>query len=139
MKTVTITPDVLLQMVASLPPDQPITNLNLLRFREIADYGEGSDLPPCSGREAYFGRYAAGVIPIADRLGARVVWSGSAQAHLVCPEGERWDEILIMEYPAPGALLALFNDPDYQRHMIHRTAALEDSRLIAMQPNDLSR
>lgn len=136
MRTVTITKEVLEGMVAALPPDQPITNLNLLRFRDVAEYGAGSPHPPCSGREAYFGRYAVGVMPIATRLGARAIWSGAARAHLVCPQGERWDEILIMEYPTPDALLALFNDPEYQRHMIHRTAALEDSRLIAMQAND---
>ena len=136
MRTVTITKEVLEGMVAALPPDQPITNLNLLRFRDVAEYGAGGTFPPCSGREAYFGRYAVGVMPIATRLGARAIWSGAARAHLVCPQGERWDEILIMEYPTPNALLALFNDPEYQRHMIHRTAALEDSRLIAMQAND---
>ena len=137
MKTVTITREALREMVASLPPDQPITNLNLLRFRDVADYEEGGGFPPCSGREAYFGRYAVGVMPVATRLGARAIWSGAAMAHLVCPADERWDEILIMEYPTPDALLALFDDPEYQRHMIHRTAALEDSRLIAMQANDL--
>jgi uncharacterized protein (DUF1330 family) len=134
MKTVTITQDVLRDMVAALPADKPITNLNLLRFRDVAEYGAGSALPPCSGREAYFGRYAVGVMPIVTRLGAHVIWSGAAKSHLVCPDDERWDEVLIMEYPTPDALLTLFNDPEYQQLMIHRTAALEDSRLIALQP-----
>jgi hypothetical protein len=32
--------------------------VNLVRYRPEATYPEGFDLPPCSGREAYFHRYA---------------------------------------------------------------------------------
>jgi hypothetical protein len=42
--------------------NKPIVMLNMLRFREQADYGgTHTDRAPCSGREAY-GRYARGVI-----------------------------------------------------------------------------
>ena len=37
-----------------MPQDSgPIEMINLLRFRAWAEYPEGSDFPPCSGREVY--------------------------------------------------------------------------------------
>ena len=36
-----------------MPDDAPILMLNLLRYREAADYPPGSTHSPCSGREAY--------------------------------------------------------------------------------------
>ena len=41
-----------------MPLGAPCFMLNLLRYREMADYGvDGSREPACTGREAYFGRY----------------------------------------------------------------------------------
>ena len=36
-----------------MPDDAPILMLNLLRYREAADYPPASAHSPCSGREAY--------------------------------------------------------------------------------------
>ena len=47
--------------------DEPIAMINLLKFRDVADPALG--LEPISGRDCYFGRYIAGVPPIANRLG----------------------------------------------------------------------
>lgn len=133
MRTVAITQEALAELAAALPRGRPITMLNLLRFRDKADYGAGDTQPPCSGKEAYFERYATAVTPMVMALGARIVWSGVARGHPVCPDDERWDDILIVEYPDLDAILGLFGDPEYQRHVVHRTAALEDSRLVAME------
>lgn len=89
--------------------------LNLLRFRVEADYGAGGTQPSCSGKEAYSERYVPAVTPMVLKLGARIVWSGVARGHPVCLDDERWDDILIVEYPGIEA------------------AALENSRLIAME------
>jgi hypothetical protein len=53
---------------------------------------------------------------------------------LLGPPEERWDLALLVRYPSKVAFLALVSNPDYQNITVHRTAALEDSRLIATAP-----
>ena len=132
MRTVAITPEAVAELAQALVPGEPVTMLNLLRFRDQAQY-DGEELPPCSGREAYYQRYA----PVATKLvmarGGKVIWAGQAAGHTVCPPDERWDDILIVEYPDGAVVAAMFNDPAYQAVVKHRTAALVDSRLIPMR------
>ncbi len=62
--------------------------------------------------------------------------SGGAhpRAVLLGPTTERWDDALLVQYPSKQAFLRMIGDPDYQAITVHRTAALEDSRLIATTP-----
>jgi len=46
------------QLVAAASDESPIVMINLLRYRDRAEYPKGSDAPPCLGREAYQ-RYGA--------------------------------------------------------------------------------
>jgi len=110
--------------------DSSIVMINLLRFRERAAYPPGSDAEPCSGREAYQ-RYGAGVIGQIAAAGGRVLWLGSVQASVIAPEGEAWDDAVLVEYPSRKAFVEMVSQPEYQAVARHRTAALEDSRLIA--------
>ncbi|PWG73265.1 DUF1330 domain-containing protein, partial [Enterococcus hirae] len=45
------------------PETGPVHMLNMLRFREQADYGDRDDIASCSGREAYQ-RYGEGIADI---------------------------------------------------------------------------
>ena len=132
MRTVEITPEAVAELARALPPGEPVTMLNLLCFRETAQY-EGDDLPPCSGRDAYYKRYAPVATELVVARGGKVIWAGRAAGHTVCPPDERWDDILIVEYPDVAVVAAMFNDPAYQAVVKHRTAALVDSRLIPMR------
>ena len=53
---------------------------------------------------------------------------------LIGPAEEHWDAMFIAHYPTAGAFLAMVTDPEYQRAVIHRQAAVSDSRLIRTQP-----
>ena len=110
--------------------DTPVVMINLLRYRERAAYPDGFDAEPCSGREAYQ-RYAAVATGRIASVGGRLVWLGSAQHTLIGPEAERWDDTVLVEYPSRKAFLAMVSQPAYQAAAPHRTAALENSRLIA--------
>lgn len=131
MRTVEINPEAVLAAAAVLPKDQPVVMINLLRYREHADYGDRIGLPPCSGREAYYERYASISFPLVQKLGGKVFWLGKVSASVIGPPDERWDDALLVEYPSFSALQALFSHPEYIANLFHRTAALEDSRLIA--------
>ena len=119
----------------AMPRDTPIHMLNLIRLRPLADYppdhpDHGRGL---SGLDAYraYGRTSAEVFA---RVGARQVWAGRPEAVVTGPADERWDLAFIAEYPSAGAFLAMVTDPDYREHVKHRTAAVEDSRLIRLAP-----
>ena len=131
MKTILIDPEAVLAAAAAIPTDQPVVMINLLRFRERADYGDRTDVAPCSGRDAYFQRYGVVSTPLVKADGAKIFWLGKIMASVIGPPDERWDEALLVEYPSFGSLQRLFANPQYQAAVYHRYAALEDSRLWA--------
>ena len=137
MRTIAITQDAWNDLARSVPPGTPVLTLNLLRFREETQYPAGYDYAPCGGRKAYYERYARITVPLALALGGKIVVSGSAVGHPVCPPDERWDDILIFEYPDIAALVSLGAEPDYQANAVHRTASLADSRLFIIVRGEL--
>ncbi len=108
---------------------KPIVMINLLRYRERAEYPEGSGFAPCTGAEAYQ-RYGEAAAPHLARVGARLLWRGVVRGVPIAPPSEGWDEALLVEYPSREAFATMVSDPDYQAAAVHRTAALADSRLI---------
>jgi uncharacterized protein (DUF1330 family) len=123
-------PEQVQQLLADASDESPIVMINLLRYRNRADYPQGSGAAPCSGREAYQ-RYGALVLPMLGEVGASVLWRGSAKQMVIGPEGEHWDEVLLVQYPSRRAFLTMVGRADYQQAVAHRRAALDDSRLIA--------
>ncbi|MGD9664647.1 MAG: DUF1330 domain-containing protein [Novosphingobium sp.] len=119
-------------LLDGLPAETPIFMLNLLKFRDVADYGDNPQgFGPCSGHDAYFARYAPVATKRVQELGGEVVWAGEALASFIAPPEEEWDTMLLVRYPDKAAFLALAETPEYQDVLVHRTAALLDSRLIA--------
>ncbi len=119
----------------ALPRDTTIHMLNLIRLWPLAAYPEdhpnhGKGL---TGLEAYraYGRESAGIFA---RVGGRQIWSGKPEGVLTGPTDERWDIAFIAQYPGGGAFLAMVTDPVYREVVKHRTAGVEDSRLIRFAP-----
>jgi uncharacterized protein (DUF1330 family) len=119
--------------LAVVEDDRPIVMINLLRFRDRAQYRSPRDANPCSGSEAY-ARYAREALRFVTSVGGQVIWRGSPRAVLLGPTSERWDDALLVQYPSKQAFLRMIGNPDYQAITVHRTAALEDSRLIVTIP-----
>ncbi|WP_158964707.1 DUF1330 domain-containing protein [Chachezhania sediminis] len=112
----------------------PVQMLNLVLLREVAEYPADSGHGPATGAEAYaaYGRHSA---PVMERVGGRIVWRGAFELMLIGPDtGEAWDHCFIAEYPSVDAFVAMVKDPDYQKAVIHRKAAVADSRLIRTRP-----
>ena len=113
-----------------LQREGPVHMLNLLRFREVAAYDDGT---VATGAEAY-AAYARESGPIFARLGGRQVWLGTPELTLIGPAEERWDLAFIAEYPSVDAFVAMLRDPDYRKAVRHRQAAVADSRLVRLRP-----
>jgi uncharacterized protein (DUF1330 family) len=120
----------LIRFVAEVPSGQPVMMLNLLRFREQADYGVEYLGASCSGREAY-AEYSRQVLPLLQGVGGQPVWLGQAHCAVIAPAGEDWHEVLLVKYPHKEAFLQMIQSAAYRAIVHHRTAALADSRLLA--------
>ena len=137
MRTTVIDPGAILAAATAIPADQPVFMLNLLRYREQADYGDRTDFAPCSGQEAYFRRYVPAFNQVAAALGVlgiKPFYVGGVLARLVAPPDEPWDNVAVVEYPSFAAFRRVVESPEYHAEASpHRKAALEDWRLIATQ------
>lgn len=120
-----------------LDRDQPVQMLNLVRFRDLANYPGTHDLARdgLTGAEAYalYGKYSG---PVLRKVGGSILWRGAFETTLIGPEHEAWDAMFIAAYPAAHAFLAMVTDPDYQKAVVHRQAAVATSRLIRTKPAD---
>ena len=117
-----------------IPAGQPVVMLNLLRYRQAAEYA-GKEPEPLSGRDVYHQRYVPAFGKIAALIGpVQVLFLGAVQAGLVAAPGESWDEIVLVEYPSFETFRAIVESPAYaEQAEPHRLAALADWRLIAVE------
>jgi uncharacterized protein (DUF1330 family) len=120
-----------------LPADQPVAMINLVRFRDTAAYP--ADHPDHavsrSGAEAYAAYGRAAAAPFA-RSGGHQVWLGRPELTLIGPADEAWDIAFIAEYPDSAAFVTMLRDPEYQAAVVHRQAAVADSRLIRCEAGE---
>ena len=107
----------------------PVQMMNLIRLRGQAEYSDGS---VSTGKLAYR-RYSDMSAPIFKRLGGTIIWRGEHELTMVGPTSEVWDISFIAEYPDVQAFMRMMKDPTYRSAMIHRQAAVLDSRLVRFQ------
>jgi hypothetical protein len=110
----------------------PVTMLNLLRFREKADYSAFPELAPpepISGSAAY-DRYVRHTIPYLTASGGSIVFFGTGAHNFVGPADERWDLVMLVRQSSVNDFFAFASNKEYLAGVGHRTAALEDSRLL---------
>ena len=115
-----------------LDADRPVVMLNLVRFRDVADYSERPDLAPdtpISGAEAYQ-RYSKEAQVFLEEIGGELEHFRRCAPTFIGPDDEQWDAMLTVRYPSPAAFRSMTSNPAYLEIAAHRTAALSDSRLI---------
>lgn len=125
------------QAFKDLPRDTPINMLNLLLYRDLAEYPEGHEHAGkgLSGREAYaeYGRTSG---PIFARVGGSILWRGRFETMVTGPDVREWHDGFVAQYPNAGAFFEMIKDAEYQKAVVNRTAALIDSRLIRFAPGE---
>ncbi len=99
-----------LQAFMALADDSPIVMVNLLKFKP-------------DGGQAEYAKYAAGIEPILEKLGAKLLFSGKAE---FCFIGQAdWDMVALVQYPRKKTLLQMAASPEYRAIHHHREAGLQ--------------
>jgi hypothetical protein len=109
-----------------------VTMLNLLRFREVADYSANPELmpdEPISGAEAYQ-KYIDYTLPFLAESGGELQFLGKGGPFLIGPADEQWDLVMLVRQKSLADFMAFPSNEAYLAGLGHRTAALEDSRLL---------
>jgi len=109
-----------------------VTMLNLLCFKEIADYSAAPELTPgtpITGKDA-FRKYIEHTNPFLKESGGELLFYGDAGKFLIGPRDERWDFVMLVRQKSLQDFLAFSSNKEYLAGLGHRTAALEDSRLL---------
>jgi uncharacterized protein (DUF1330 family) len=112
-----------------------VAMLNLLRFRAVADYSATPQLAPAtpiSGEEAYR-LYMQHTMPHLEKSGGKLLFFGRGGRFLIGPDDERWDAAMLVQQSSPAAFMEFASNTAYLAGMGHRTAALEDSRLLPLE------
>jgi hypothetical protein len=115
-----------------------IVMLNLLRFRSIADYSASPEIAPSEPitGEAAYRLYMRHTLPFLRASGGEVLFYGRGDQFLIGPSDERWNSVLLVRQRSVASFLAFASDQAYLAGIGHRTAALEDSRLLPLtEPN----
>ena len=111
-----------------------VVMLNLLRFRDVADYSAHPELTPSepiSGREAYQ-KYIDHTLAFLKESGGDLVFLGEGGRFLIGPQEEQWDLVMLVRQKSLSDFMAFASNQDYLAGIGHRTAALEDSRLLPL-------
>jgi uncharacterized protein (DUF1330 family) len=102
--------------------DTPIHMVNLLKFKEKAEYEDGRETS-LSGQEAY-AIYGAEVQAHIAKVGGKAVFSGKVSRLMLGEVEDLWDSVAIVMYPSKKAMLQMVTDPAYQESAKHRSAGL---------------
>ncbi|QJW93792.1 DUF1330 domain-containing protein [Frigoriglobus tundricola] len=111
-----------------------VVMLNLLRYREIADYSATPELAPRAPitGEAAYRLYMAHTLPHLRSSGGEILFFGRGGPFLIGPSDEHWDAALLVRQSRVASFVAFASNQDYLSGIGHRFAALEDSRLLPL-------
>jgi hypothetical protein len=110
--------------------DGPIWMVNLMKYREVADYG--SDGPGISGRQAddeYTPRESI------KGVGAEIVFAADVDAQLL-GDSPRWDRVGIVKYPSRRSFIEMQSRPDFKEKHVHKDAGMQQTIVMGCTPID---
>jgi hypothetical protein len=114
-----------------------VVMLNLLRFRDVADYSATPELAPhsqISGAEAYQ-LYIDHTLPHLRESGGDLEFLGEGGRFLIGPPEEQWDLVLLVRHASVQTFMSFASNEAYLGGMGHRLAAIADSRLLPVVPS----
>ena len=115
--------------------DGAIYMLNLMKYRDAADYdrgsgggsgGEGGNNGSVSGREAD-DRYAP--VDVLAAIGATVCFTAD-----VLDASEDWDRVAVVRYPTRRSFIEMQSRKDFQEKHVHKEAGMHHTIVMATLP-----
>ena len=100
----------------------PIYMLNLLKFKEKAEYADGRETD-LTGAEAY-ALYGAEVSKILIKLDGGGMFNAKVERLMLGEVEELWDRVDIAMYPNRQAMIEMMQSAEYQAIHHHRDAGL---------------
>jgi uncharacterized protein (DUF1330 family) len=103
-------------------PEGPIYMVNLLKFKERAEYKDGRETD-LTGREAY-GLYEEGVAELLLEFGGHGAFFADVERLMLGEVEELWDTVAVAVYPSRQAMMDMMQSPRMQEISVHRSAGL---------------
>lgn len=108
--------------------DKPIVMLNLLKFRDKAQYADGR-ASTLTGREAYM-LYGEAMQKVVAREGGKILFTGAITSLAIGVVEDMWDVTALVEYPSAAAFARIATSPEVAEIGVHRAAGLAGQLLI---------
>lgn len=104
-------------------PSKPIYMVNLLKFKDKAEYKDGR-VTDLSGRDAYmiYGRAVSELLP---KFGGKAVFAADVTFLTLGQVEELWDEVAIATYPNRRAMVEMSMSKEWREIAVHRDAGLK--------------
>ena len=100
----------------------PICMVNLLKFKEKAEYEDGRETD-LTGREAYE-LYETGVKKLLQGIGGGIGFEGDVERLALGEVEELWDLVALAVWPSRQVMLEVMQSPEMQEIGVHRSAGL---------------
>ena len=116
--------------LATTPPehDGPVWMINLMKYRETADYGDGRE-SGITGREADDAYSPTGPL---KAIGAQIVFAADVDSQLIGVPN--WDRIAIVKYPTRRSFIEMQSRPDFKDKHVHKDAGMAQTIVMGTQP-----
>ena len=113
-----------------------IVMLNMIKFNKTANYIESPQLAPdqeITGQQAYQ-LYMQHTAPFLAASGGEVIFMGEASNYFIGPQDSQWDLVFLVRQKSLKHFMDFASNQEYLAGIGHRTAAVEDSRLLPITP-----
>ena len=127
----TINSDYLASWFQRDEPGGPMWALNLMKYREWAEYADGreTDLTGAEADDVYLPHEHLAAV------GSRIILIAPVTHHLR-GDGHRWDRIAIAQYRDRMAMIEMNSSKDFQNDEQHKDAAMDFTIVMATFPTD---
>jgi hypothetical protein len=112
--------------------DGPVWMVNLMKYREVADYADGRE-SAISGRDA---DDAYSPLDSLAAVGAVPVFFGDVDQQLLGDE-TTWDRVGVVKYPTRKAFIDMQSLPSFQKSHHHKDAGMESTIVMGSQPMEM--
>ena len=103
-------------------PEGPIYMVNLLKFKDKAQYDDGRDTD-LTGEQAY-ALYGVAVTELLKEFGGEAIFGADVERLMLGEVEELWDKVAIAMYPSRHAMMQMMMSPTMQEIAQHRKAGL---------------